>query len=146
MGSARALRVCLVFVAIGSLGTLIGGCSSALGIGAAGNGKCAQRQGTYRDTYKERTGNCGPITESISTVAAQPTTVAPSCTGSITYSNDNCEVRFNSRCPIKGGTSTDEGLAKWSVDASYGEAVFELTVEVGSSTCRSTYDLVMQRI
>lgn len=100
---------------------------------------CTARSGSYRVTYEEESGNCGPLHEEIVTLDRQPTAVEPPCTGSIDYSSDNCEVTFSATCP-DGSSST--GKALWDCDGAYGEATIELT----APGCSSIYHVEHERL
>lgn len=132
---------------------LLVGCSSsdddpAIG---SGNGTCALRSGSYVTTFVTRSGNCGEIPETIGNVTTQPTDGGPGCTGGITYSTDNCEVRVDTKCPGTGSNSEGKvsvtGLAKWSTDGALGHATETLTITdaKGDIVCLGTYDLTQRR-
>ncbi|MEZ4376225.1 MAG: hypothetical protein R3B07_35805 [Polyangiaceae bacterium] len=139
---ALVLTTCLCL--IGGLG----GCSSG-----DDGGPCAQRSGTYRIVYTERSGNCGALTETIGTIDAQPTAPPAPCTGEIRYSEDNCEVtNVNITCPepavSTGAYSIQNGKYSWSTDGSSGSGSLNLKVYDGNDAllCQSTYSASAQRL
>lgn len=125
-------------------------CSSSSTDGVA-TGPCAQRTAGYVIKYTVRSGNCGASAETVVPAGPQPTAPAAPCTGTITYSADNCEVNYTSDCPAdviaKGARSKTTGKAKWSRDGATGTAVEELLVTKadGTGICQGTYDLTATR-
>ena len=116
-----------------------------------GHGPCAQRSGSFLMQYTRRTGSCGDIAETISNVPQQPTGPVAPCTGSISYSADNCEVTYDNTCPtdaiVKGGSGSVTGHSKWSVDGAYGEATESLAFFNAdkAAICAGTYDVKATR-
>ena len=129
------------------VGVVAVACSSS---GDGGNsGPCAQRIRSYRSTYVERSGTCGPPGELISSAGPQPTAVDAPCTGSISYTPDNCEVTFDSTCPeegvARGAKLRENGKARWNTDATSGTATLQWTITdaAGKTICISTYDVTL---
>jgi hypothetical protein len=125
---------------------LVMGCGS--GSDDEGSGECAQRVGTYRSQFTQRSGNCGPIPESTATFTEQPTSVDPQCLGWIRYTPDNCGETSERNCPTDdGGSVRLEGAIDWNRAGSRGEGTEErqLYDASGSSVCLSTYDVVVTR-
>lgn len=121
--------------------------------GGGSSGPCAQRSGTYRLNFTERTGTCGAIPEQITTIDSEPTAPDAPCTGEIRYSMDNCEVTLvNIVCPqntiAAGDTSTENGKVTWSQDGASGNGQEQLVVKTstGQIQCQSSYDLVGTRL
>jgi hypothetical protein len=118
---------------------------------AAPEGPCAQRSGSYLMKYTERSGTCGKGVENVVNITSQPTTVDPPCSGSISYSADNCEVSYSTTCPndgaVKGGELTITGKSKWNKDATSGTATETWTLRNPDKTtlCLGTYDVVGTR-
>jgi hypothetical protein len=116
-------------------------------------GPCAQRNGgSYLFKYTERSGSCGPGAEAVRNLEGpQPTTVEAPCTGSISYSADNCEVTYETTCPndgaVQGGELTITGKSKWNADGSRGTAVetWVMRDPAKATLCIGTYDLVATR-
>lgn len=92
-----------------------------------------------------RSGNCGAVAETIETMQSQPTAPPPPCTGSISYSPDNCEVTVDTICPVgtDGATNKMVGKADWAHDGKAGTAVLDIRMTSGSGvvTCSGTYDV-----
>jgi hypothetical protein len=117
-------------------------------------GPCAQRSGTYRFNYTERSGTCGAIPEQIATIDAQPATPPPPCiSGEIRYSADNCEVtNIDVLCPedgiAPGATSTTNGKYTWAQDGSSGTGQLNLVIKDSSSLvlCQSSYNVAATRL
>lgn len=115
---------------------------------------CAERSGTYRTSFTERTGNCGQIPEQIDTLDEQPASPPKPCTdGEIRYSKDNCEVtNIDITCPEegieRGATSIVSGKYRWSSDggSGTGEANFVVKDAQGLVLCQSSYDVVVTRL
>ncbi len=135
---------------------LVSACSSeTTGTGAGSSsgepGVCAQRKGSYILKLTERAGNCGPGTETVVNIDAQPTSIDAPCVGDISYSADNCEVTYSSTCPndgvIKGGELAITGKSKWSPDAKTGTAVEQWVLRNPDKTtlCQGTYDVAGSR-
>ena len=108
-------------------------------------GPCANRQGSYIVDFSERSGNCGPINESI--VNIQPGGSQSSCTGPVNVSTDNCTVDLDIRCPLANGeTLAETGQVAWNADGSSGSGVISASLLSGGATvCQSTYDVHYQR-
>lgn len=126
----------------------------ACGCGAATDGPCAQRGGTYRLNFTERSGTCGTLSEQIGTFDGQPAAPPPPCTsGEIRYSADNCEVtNVNIVCPEDGigpgVTSTSNGKYSWSADGAHGSGQLAIVAKDASGVvlCNSSYDVVATRL
>jgi hypothetical protein len=118
------------------------------------SGPCAPRAGTYSWQLKSRSGDCGDGQEMIFTVTDEPTTPAPPCTGTITYSADNCEVTHDEVCPVAADGGMDEGTFKllgvvhWngSATAGNGEFEYDLTSPDAELSCQGTYDATYQKL
>lgn len=123
-------------------------CASA---GGNSTGQCAQRAGTYRQSLRQLTGNCGQVPDVIQTVDHQPTDAdlrAAGCSGQVLYSPDNCEVtNVAVRCPVTGGTVTQDGKFYWNADGSRGEGELALNVQAGTyGSCYGTYHVTLVRL
>lgn len=115
-------------------------------------GNCAQRSGTFSSVFRERSGNCGPIPEQIETVAEQPTEIPSPCSGTIGYSDDNCEVTAAYSCPEDGlgdgWSSAIELFVEWNEPGTRGEGVEQIRVfdSEGLAACQGTYDVTSNRL
>lgn len=127
---------------------------TAIGVGlvvavvacSGAGGPCQKRAGTYKATYTQRSGDCGPVSEQITKVDAQPTRVDPPCSGSIGYSADNCVVEYTMTCPISGGTARITGKSTWSADGRSGTATEQWAASVTGSACSSAYDVSIVKL
>jgi len=127
---------------------LVGAPNSAAAPNAKPGSKCALRVGRYEWRSTERPGGtCGARKAVIGELDSQPTEVKPPCTGSISYSNDNCKVVFESSCPATNGLRVTRGVATWSPDATQGRSSEDVFVkaEDGSLVCSSSYDVTVER-
>jgi hypothetical protein len=134
-----------------AVGAVLVACSSDPELGS-GNGQCAQRDtGSYVVKYAVRSGDCGDSAETILNPGPQPTEVTAPCTGTISYSADNCEVTYSSTCPFdeaqKGATLTVTGKSKWNTDGSQGSALESWFAKNsgGQGLCQGTYDVTITR-
>lgn len=134
--------------------SLVAACSSSSSgsSSSASQGPCAQRSGTYLAHYVERSGGtCGALPDSLVTINSQPTAPAAPCTGSISYSKDNCDVTIAQTCPVSSDagvyTLRQTGTATWNADGSSGSAAIEMILadSNGVVQCQSTYDLTETR-
>jgi hypothetical protein len=122
------------------------------GCGPGASGPCAQRSGTYRLDFSERTGDCGPQSESIVTIAGEPVAPDSPCMGQILYSTDNCNVtEVNVACPdsaVAGSTLVTNGKTSWSTDGASGggQTVITLIDASGVYLCSSSYDVTATRL
>jgi hypothetical protein len=115
---------------------------------------CAQRAGTYRVTYVERSGACGAFPEQLMTIDEQPTTAPPPCfSGEIRYSSNNCEVtNVDVHCPEPGSgeghTSMTNGKYTWNESGSRGEGTMQIVLRDAESRilCQSTYNVIAVRL
>lgn len=117
--------------------------------GCGGGGPCKDRSGMYRLNLKARSGNCGDVAETLVSLTGKPTTAPAPCTGSYTYSADNCEVTQDVRCPTpSGGSARVAGSVDWSVDGRSASGVGELSTltSSGSAACQGTYDVTYTKI
>ena len=129
-------------------------CCTVVGCASAdrevASGPCAQRSGAYSAKWKVRDGNCGDIPEQIDTLDKQPTEPAPPCTGTISYSNENCTVTVSSTCPGAAGYSFKiSGIARWSEDANSGTAVLGMNIfenASGRGVCSGSYDVTYTKL
>lgn len=128
--------------------TTLGACASE---SPQPSGPCAQRAGSYITTYRERSGTCGDPGERITNLDAQPTAPPPECSGSITYSKDNCDVTYTGDCPedgiVRGGRLRITGKSRWDVAGSFGTATEQWFAAdaSGRTLCQSTYDVTVRR-
>ena len=114
-------------------------CSSS----TSSDGPCAQRSGAYSIKSKTRDGDCGELPEQIQTLDKQPTEPEPPCTGTISYSDQNCTVTLSATCPGPNGTTIkSSGIARWSEDGSSGTATIGMNIldPVGRGICTGSYD------
>jgi hypothetical protein len=128
------------------LAGLVVGCGS--NSGDEGSGGCAQRAGTYVAQYTQRSGTCGPRTESVKTSTEQAAAPEPPCSGFIRYTQDNCRVEYEADCPTAtGGTVHQQGVADWDRNGNRGTATEEFQVfdATGGLVCVSTYDVTITR-
>lgn len=133
----------------GAVLLLVAACSSESQ--STAGGPCAQRSGTYLTAYSQRSGTCGPVGERIVQIPEQPTSVDPPCTGSISYSADNCEVTYQNECPanevMSGARLQVSGKSRWDAAGATGNATeqWTLTNATGQTLCISTYDVTVTR-
>jgi len=120
---------------------LLAACS---GTGAAKPTHCVDRSGSYRVTWTERSGDCGPISEQV--IVLDPMTVnqvTTACKGTITTTGDNCSVTSDLVCTLPSGTvSENRATIHWSEDSSIGGGIVQLVLRADSNGpgCNSTYD------
>jgi hypothetical protein len=113
------------------------------------SGPCAKRTGTYRFSYHERSGDCGPQSESIVVVNGQPTDPGAGCIGTVGYTSDNCKVTTDATCSAealgKGLRTRLVGTTTWNHDGTQGGGVSQLSVldPAGKILCSSTYDIAI---
>jgi hypothetical protein len=108
---------------------------------------CEERSGAYLFTYVERDGSCGPIPEDLVTFTEQPTELVEPCDGTISYSDDNCQVTTEATCPEPGVGlglySRTTTVSNWDESADRGTGVFSLRLFDLDDTllCRGTYNI-----
>ncbi len=130
---------------------LLAGCSGSSSGGSAGaSGPCGQRNGTYRVTFAERSGDCGPAPEQIFTPSdQQQQQTNPSCTDRTTVSADSCHVTLDVICPVvaTGDTVHDKGVINWAEDGSMGGGIVQIvaTTPAGAIVCAETYDVTYSK-
>lgn len=94
-----------------------------------------------------REGNCGTIPERLLVIDVQPAAVEAPCSGKISYSENNCKVTVQAKCPEDsmgpGFVSESVLSGEWSRDASSGTALMSVTVmrPNGTMDCRGSYDI-----
>lgn len=143
----RKLSASLGLAAILSVITGCGSTATTGGDGGTtGTKTCAQRSGTYRHTYTEKSGTCGLFPEQITSLTEQPKAPESPCTGTIKYSTDNCQVTVDASCPTTtGGTLTQRGVMTWSENGDTGEGEFQIGMS-GTGSCSSIYKVNGVRI
>lgn len=102
--------------------------------------------GTWRVTYAQKDGNCGPLPAETVSLAS------PSAAGCVEHSSsissDRCRVEADETCPTGDG----RGSQRWTVVLTQVEAARltgSATVQGQHSTlgsCRSTYDITASRL
>ena len=126
---------------------ILAACSSSSDDG----GPCVQRKGSFIAKYSQRSGTCGNSAETVLNIDKQPTSVDAPCTGSISYTADNCQVTYESACPndgaVKGGRLSITGHSKWNSDGTSGTATEQwvLSDASGKTLCQSTYDVTVTK-
>jgi hypothetical protein len=124
---------------------------------------CRPRAGTYVTEYIVRGGNCGPLSETVETITEEPLAPTDPCTGSISYSENHCEVTTNITCVTGAEGSrtmvTNDGKTIWDEAGQMGLGILELIqaeetpviappgVDVAPIVreCRGTYNVVSTR-
>jgi hypothetical protein len=112
-------------------------------------GPCAPGSGSYRVTYVERSGNCGPIPEQ---VVVTPTLQLADveCVGGPKSSADLCTVTMDQTCTdaVNNVSTRQEGTVHWNKAASSGSGVTQITIRHvdGTFVCSSTYDVTYTRL
>jgi hypothetical protein len=121
---------------------------------ACSGGPCAARVGTYSWQMKVRSGDCGDFSEKIFTSTGNPTGPTPPCTGSITYSEDECKVTHDEVCPVAAdggtadGTFSVRGVIWWdgAGDSATGLLEYELDTPDPADGCEGTYDATYKKL
>lgn len=110
---------------------------------------CAARSGAYVLQLKQRTGNCGAVSDQVVIVSGSAQSEPPDgCTGGSQYTANNCDGDLDVTCPVKpSGTTRTKGHVEWNADGSRATGIVQLTVfsPNGSVACDSTYDATYQR-
>lgn len=108
------------------------------------NSICSNRIGSYRISYKQLDGNCGELNDIIVSVDHQLTPDDLSnrnCTGSVSYSADNCKVSYvDVMC--QPGDVTQNAEYMWNADGTVGVG----TASFRLSYCFSTYQVLINLI
>lgn len=133
---------------------VLGACGDDKPDVGSGSGQCARRDNIgYIAKYTQRSGTCGQGDERVLPPGPQPAAgpVAAPCTGSISYSTDNCEVDYDTECPenglVQGGKLRVVGHSKWDKGATFATAVeqWSTTNATGQTLCASTYDVTVTK-
>jgi hypothetical protein len=127
---------------------------AALALTACTNGPCAKRSGTYLWAMTTRSGDCGDMPETVFTVTDEPPGPTLPCTGTITYSPDNCEVTRDELCPVDGdggtadGTFTVRGVIDWNAAATAATGVLDYALDAPDpeQSCHGTYDATYRKL
>jgi hypothetical protein len=105
--------------------------------------ECRQRTGSASMTLTSTSGNCGSMPRVLIT-NVQTTEVAAPCTGTVSYTADNCEMTVDQTCPAgaDGSTLRQNGSGTWNEAGTTGTGAFAITVKdsAGAVTCYGTYD------
>ena len=114
---------------------------------------CAERAGTYHATWVEESGNCGYMPDETVTMDSQPKEaeeINDACTGTIVYSQDNCEATHDLVCAGSTGfTVTRKESETWDQDGSSGTSTVTLQVIKNadqSVQCSSVYRVTIERL
>lgn len=110
---------------------------------ATGCGKpvCMKKVGTWSASYTALDGTCGVIPTQRVQFDDQRAEVTAPCTGSITVSDDSCEIVTVSTCTLHDGSFMDtHEVATWDADGAQGVAVAEISI-YGATRCSGTYDV-----
>ncbi len=110
--------------------------------GCGGSGVCKQRSGSGTIVWTVKTGNCGGLPNTVIT-SMQATAPTYPCTGTVTYSDDNCEQTVDQTCPVAGGNFMRQtGSATFSEGGAGGDGTYQLlmTDGLGATVCQGTYD------
>ncbi len=114
---------------------------------------CSARIGTYRATYRERSGDCGDIAEAIITSDDQSTQLPDGCTeGEVRNDDHECSVTLvDVRCELSdspGYSMVTNGKATWERDASTATGVVAIRFfdAQGRPICSSSYELTQRRL
>ena len=104
---------------------------------------CADRVGTYTISYQLKSGDCGELTDTITTIDHQLTTndlINKNCVGQVLYSADNCQSNYVD-IACQPGDMVENAQYTWNADASVGTG--ELSVRL--SYCSATYRVRITR-
>jgi hypothetical protein len=100
---------------------------------------CPARSGSYKITWTQKNGTCGPIPDQI---VAMSDTLAAGCTGSVTPSSNNCKTDSNITCTDADGYKlTVVGGCTWGTNGRTGFCEVQATNRFpnGSVECTSLY-------
>lgn len=100
--------------------------------------QCAKRSGSYRTTFKLRSGNCATLDTQVLGAAEIKGAKGTACT----YESAE-ERRFGDQ-----STMTMKSVGQWSADASLGLAVvqFKGVAKAGETECYGSFDVTYDRL
>lgn len=134
---------------LGSLVTLLVGCSSSGAEPFYGPCTIGELTGTWRVHYTETDGTCGKLAdETMVMSAASKTPQTSQCTYAASQvSQDKCRIDMDFTCPLTGipGTQHWAGLYKQTGDGLLQGTFTAQASSPTAGTCRSTYSITMQR-
>lgn len=112
-------------------------------------GPCAVRTGSYRTSFVERSGNCGPVPEQVS-LQGSPS-LAAGCGSGSTLSADNCTLTLDLTCqnPTTGSALVEKGVIHWSEDGAMGGGIVQSIISNAATRaieCESTYNVTYSRL
>ena len=128
------------------LAVLVGACSSSTD-GDAPSFQCAlgELRGTWRLSYRETNGNCGPIADETVVLTGESSTPAACQQDAVLISEDKCRMDLDFTCPTANG-----GSQKWAggtKQVAADKLIGDMTAEarIGTASCRSTYEITWTR-
>ncbi len=130
-------RLCVVIL-------LLGGCGSGSNFTDC---KLGQLTGTWRLSYSQTNGNCGPIADETVNTSAPPGGGASCTIAARSISADKCHFEADFTCPTTDNAGTQHWVIVMDQVASNlidGTGTVQLQHPLG--TCRSTYDLSMRQL
>jgi hypothetical protein len=134
----------------------LGAAALAIGIAACSSSsegeapafKCAlgELRGTWRLSYKETNGDCGPIADETVVLTGGTSAAPAACTqDALVISDDKCRMDLDFTCPAgNNGSQTWTGATRQvAEDRLIGDMTAQATI--GTASCRSTYEITWQR-
>ncbi len=148
MTDAGAMKI-LAFVALGLVAC--GGGEDDGDLMTPGSQMCAERDGAYRVTYREQSGDCGEIPSTLVVVDATAPAGAGDCTTtSRKVASDNCSTTYVATCPFNGEVGwTSEFTYALSFardgDSGYGTTSIVVYDARRVAQCASVYGVIYDR-
>jgi hypothetical protein len=130
--------------------TIIVMCVSILGCAASSEDDpgCHPRVGSYVQSYAETSGSCGPLSDDIVQISANPEP-NPICEGEVWSATElNCKTTGFTTCTLDDGRKiTNRGTCRWNGDGSGGtcETQMMFIYPDGSVACSSLYVTTFRR-
>jgi hypothetical protein len=105
--------------------------------------------GTWRVSYRETNGSCGPVSEETVVLESQTNQgAAAACTyGANKPSPDKCTLSLDYTCPLNGVQGTQQWIGQLRQTAANRlEGSFSVQVQGSPGVCRSTYDVTWTQL
>jgi hypothetical protein len=105
-------------------------------------GECAERpKGTYRTTFTEESGDCGPLPDQVIDYDPARASLPPGCQGTLSQSKDNCSGSASFTCQLDGGLiARFEQEQDNSSDGKSSSGTAQVTIlDVTTVVCESSY-------
>jgi len=103
-------------------------------------------RGTWRLSYAEKDGTCGPIADETVVLTGEGSAPSACTQDALVISDDKCRMDLSFTCPLSGGSGSQSwtgATRQVAADRLIGDMTAD--ARMGGASCRSTYEITWRR-